>query len=360
MFETYDPRKGKCISLLKPDGKLSWPAGKSEGLPRLSDEQALKAYKIMVLARQADEWTVNLNRQGRMPTYPPNKGQEANGVGALLALKPDDWLVPAFRELGALLARGIPLSRLLLYWYGNEQGSRLDRESYHTLPMAVPVGSQPLHAVGLAYAEKVRASGRIALTYMGEGATSEGEVHEAFNLAGVWGTGVIFYVQNNQWAISLPTGGQTASMTVAEKAFAYGFEGVRIDGNDLFAVYAAVSMAAEAARKQSRPVLIEGYTYRLGAHTTADDPKRYRDDNEVRKWEGRDPLVRLEKYLLAAGLLSAAEAGTIREEALQQAKEAFREAEAEPDPTLEDTFAYMFAALPEPLKRQLAARRRPG
>ena len=184
-----------------------------------------------------------------MPTYPPNKGQEANGVGALLALRDDDWFIPAFRELGAWLTRGVPLRQLYQYWYGNEQGNHLPTEAWHTLPVSVPVGSQPLHAVGLAYAEKLARSDRLAITFMGEGATSAGAVHEAFNLAGVWGVGVIFYVQNNHWAISLPTQEQTASTTVAEKAFAYGFEGVQVDGNDLLAVHAAVSMAAETARR---------------------------------------------------------------------------------------------------------------
>jgi len=349
MFERLDPRRGERLSILRPDGTLDPPAG----VPLLGDPQALEAYRLMVLARQADEWAVNLNRQGRMPTYPPNKGQEANGIGALLALRSDDWLVPAFRELGAWLARGVPLRQLYLYWYGNEQGSHLPRDAYHTLPVSVPVGSQPLHAVGLAYAEKIMRSDRIAVTFMGEGATSAGAVHEAFNLAGVWGVGVIFYVQNNQWAISLPTERQTASPTVAEKAFAYGFEGVQVDGNDLFAVYAAVSQAAEAARSARLPALIEGFTYRLGAHTTADDPRRYRDEEEVRRWSELDPLLRLERYLLRKELLSGDQVDTIREQARAEARRAFEEAEGTPDPSLEDTYRFMYAQMPEVLEGQL-------
>jgi pyruvate dehydrogenase E1 component alpha subunit len=353
MFERFDPREHRRLSILKPDGSLDMPIG----VPRLPDERALEAYRLMVLARQADEWAVNLNRQGRMPTYPPNKGQEANGIGAMLALRRDDWFVPAFRELGAWLARGVPLHQVYLYWYGNELGSRLPIEAYHTLPVAVPVGSQPLHAVGLAYAEKLARSERIAITFMGEGATSAGAVHEALNLAGVWGVGVIFYVQNNQWAISLPTHRQTASVTVAEKAFAYGFEGLQVDGNDLFAVHAAVSMAAEAARRDRRPVLIEGFTYRLGAHTTADDPKRYRDEEEVRVWSERDPLLRLERYLTGKGLLDSDHIEAIRAETLSAARRAFEQAEATPDPSLEDGFRFMYAEMPEPLGRQLRRRR---
>jgi pyruvate dehydrogenase E1 component alpha subunit len=352
VFGDLDPRLGHRLSLLKPDGRLEVP----KGVPRLSDREALSAYRTMVLARQADDWAVNLNRQGRMPTYPPNKGQEANGIGALLAVRPDDWFVPAFRELGAWLVRGVPLSQVYLYWYGNERASFLPPDHYHTLPMAIPVGSQSAHAVGLAYAEKLRGSDRIAIAFMGEGATSEGIVHEALNLAGVWGVGVIFYVQNNQWAISLPTGQQTATSTLAEKACAYGFDGVQVDGNDLFAVYAAVSSAAETARARRRPTLIEGYTYRLGAHTTADDPRRYRDPQEVERWTELDPLARLQKYLLAAGLLAEPDVPRIQDEALAEARRAFEEAERTPDPTLEDSFRHTFAAMPAVLQKQLDRR----
>lgn len=353
MFQKLDPRKSKFLSILQPDGRLK----NADGLPIMPDEEVIKAFRIMTLARQADEWAVNLNRQGRMPTYPSNMGQEANGVGALMAVRRDDWFVPSHREIGAWLARGVPLSQLYLYWYGNERSSCLPLDTYHTLPVAIPVGSQPAHAVGLAYAEKLRQTDRIALTFMGEGATSQGVVHEAFNLAGVWQVGVVFYIQNNQWAISMPTSGQTASMTLAEKAFAYGFEGIRLDGNDLFAVYAGVTMAAQVARENRRPVLIEGYTYRLGAHTTSDDPDRYRDISEVEEWLTRDPLIRLEKYLLGQGLLSDTECEGIREETRGEARRAFEEAEATPDPELEETYEHTFAVLPASLRSQLEKRR---
>ncbi|HUJ73801.1 MAG TPA: thiamine pyrophosphate-dependent enzyme, partial [bacterium] len=275
MIENYDPREGRMLSLLDAEGKL---APLPPGMPRLTDEQALAAYKTMVLTRQADEWAVNLNRQGRMPTYALNKGQEANSIGALLALRPDDWFVPAFRELGGLLIRGITLKQWYLYWYGNESASALPAGTYRTMPISVPIGSQMLHAVGLAWAERYQGGDRIAITFLGEGGTSEGEFHEACNLAGVWKAGVIFYVQNNYWSISLPWPKQSASATAAEKGFAYGFPGIRVDGNDVFAVYAAVKLAEERARTGQGPTLIEGETYRLGAHTTSDDPTKYRTD----------------------------------------------------------------------------------
>src|SRR4030042_1061723 len=241
MFKAYDPREGKRLSLLNPEGCL---ADCVSALPRPNDQEVLEAYRVMVLARQADEWAVSLNRQGRMPTYVLNEGQEANPAGALLALRPDDWFVPAYRELAGMLLRGLPLHQIYLYWHGNELGSHLPRETYHRLPIACPGGAQPLHAVGLAYAERLRGSDRVVIAFMGEGASSEGDWHEALNLAGVWKSGVIFFTQNNQWAISLPAGKQTASATVAEKAFAYGFEGGQVDGNDLFAVYAGARQGA--------------------------------------------------------------------------------------------------------------------
>jgi len=354
MIEDHDPRDGRLLSVLNEEGDLArLPAG----MPRLTDEQALSAYKTMVLARQADEWAVSLNRQGRMPTYPPNKGQEANSIGALMALRPDDWLVPAFRELGGLLIRGVSLAQWYLYWYGNESANELALDTFHTMPMSVPVGSHMLHAVGLSWAERYKGSDRIAITFTGEGGTSEGEFHEACNLAGVWKAGTIIYVQNNYWSISLPWPRQSASATVAEKAFAYGFPGIRVDGNDVFAVYAAVSLAADRARSGKGPTLIEGLTYRLGAHTTSDDPTKYRTEAEVKEWEPRDPLLRLERYLVKQKKLGPDEPARIREQSLGCAQSSFEEAVQVPDPTLDDMFRWHFVEMPDLLGRQLERRK---
>jgi len=354
MIEDYDPREGRLLSLLNEEGELArLPAG----MPRLSDEQALAAYKTMVLARQADEWALSLNRQGRMPTYPPNKGQEANSIGALMAVRPDDWFVPAFRELGGMLTRGISLKQWYLFWYGNESANHMPRDTFRTMPISVPVGSQPLHAVGIAWAERYQGTDRIALTFTGEGGTSEGEFHEACNLAGVWKAGVIIYVQNNWWSISLPWTRQSASATAAEKGFAYGFPGIRVDGNDLFAVYAAVTLAAERARSGKGPTLIEGLTYRLGAHTTSDDPTRYRAEAEVKEWEPKDPVLRLERYLTKAKRLAPDEPERLREQSLACAQAAFEEVEQTQDPDLEETFRWHFVEMPEMMARQLERRK---
>jgi pyruvate dehydrogenase E1 component alpha subunit len=353
MFESYDPREGRLFSLLDTEGRLTPPP---PGFPLLSDEQALAAYTTMVLSRQVDEWALSLNRQGRMPTYVLNKGQEASSVGALMAVRGDDWFVPAFRELGGMLVRGLSVKQYYLYWYGNEWANHMPPDQYHMLPISVPVGSQVLHAVGLAWAERYKGSDRIALSFMGEGASSEGDFHEAMNLAGVWKAGVVFFAQNNHWSISLPWSKQSASATLAEKAFAYGFTGVRVDGNDIFAVYAAVKAAAEHART-SGPVLIEGLTYRLGAHTTSDDPTKYRSDEEVHAWEARDPLLRLERYLECRKLLDAESAAKIREDSLAKARAGFEEVEREPDSTLEDGFRYLYRDMPPHTVEQLQRRK---
>ncbi|MFW6181518.1 MAG: thiamine pyrophosphate-dependent enzyme, partial [Spirochaetota bacterium] len=335
----HRPGEEGVLSILGPDGKLQRP-GKE--IPLLDDRSALSAYRSMVLAREADDWAVSLNRQGRLGTYPPNRGQEACSVGGLTAVRPDDWFVPAFRELGGYIARGIPLERYYLYWYGNEIGSRLAPETYRTMPLSIPVGSQALHAVGIARAERHLGSSRIALCFMGDGATSQGEVAEAFNLAGLWKAPAVFFIQNNRWAISVPVARQTASGTLADKALAYGFEGIRVDGNDLFAVYAAVFLAARRARAGEGPTLVEGLTYRMGAHTTSDDPARYRPEEEVVEWEKKDPIARVEAYLTAGGLLTGEGAARIRKEASRASREAFRRAESLPDPGLEEVFAKTF------------------
>ncbi|MEI8347471.1 MAG: thiamine pyrophosphate-dependent enzyme, partial [Pseudomonadota bacterium] len=231
MFKDFNPLQGKRLQLMNELGKIT----PHPQMPLLSDPEIFSAYKLMVLARQADDWAVALNRQGRMPTYAPNKGQEANSLGSLMAVDKNDWFVPAFRELAGMLQRGIPLRQFYLYWYGNEKGSALDVEKYHTLPISVPIASQCLHAVGLAYASQYLEQKQVAICFVGDGGTSEGDFSEALNFAGVWKAPVIFYVQNNQWAISTPRGLQTASASIAEKGPAFGVEGVQVDGNDLLA-----------------------------------------------------------------------------------------------------------------------------
>ena len=350
MFEKFDPRDGKMLQILDEFGILN---DSIDELPIMNDQDALTSYKYMLKTRIADEWAVSLNRQGRLPTIAPNKGQEANSVGALMALNKDDWFVQAFRELGGVLVRNIPLRNWYLTWLGNEIGNHYNIEEFHTLPVSVPIASQCLHSVGLAYAEKYKKSKKVSISFVGDGGTSEGDFYEAMNFAGIWKAPTIFYIQNNQWAISVPRSSQSATHTLAEKAFSNGFEGVQVDGNDVLAVWTATKMAAEKARNGGGPTLIEGYTYRLGAHTTADDPTRYRNDEEVKKWELKDPLIRIEKYLKNKNIIDDDQINQLKDEYKKYAMAEFEMAENFEHPTFEDTFKYTYKDMPPILEDQL-------
>jgi pyruvate dehydrogenase E1 component alpha subunit len=257
----------------------------------------------MLLARRFDERLLSLQRQGRIGTFPPISGQEAAHLGAVAALRASDWMVPAFREMAADIWRGRPLESIIVYNNGYNEGSRIPAER-NDMPISIPVGSQILHAVGIAWAAKYRGKNDVAMSFFGDGATSQGDFHEALNLAGVFQLPVVFVCQNNQWAISIPRAKQTRSHTLAQKAIAYGIRGIQVDGNDILAVYVAAREAVDQARAGGGATLIECVTYRLAMHTTADDPKRYRTDAEVEHWRQKDPITRFQKYLMAKGLLT--------------------------------------------------------
>jgi pyruvate dehydrogenase E1 component alpha subunit len=347
LTEEYHPLKGKMFQILKPDGTLQ-PGMK----PPVSDEETVSLFKKMVFIRLADQRALMLQRQGRFGTYAPCWGQEACQVGSASMLRKEDWIFPAFRELAATLTMGVPLKTFFLYWMGNEMGSRAP-EGINVMPVAIPVGTQPLHAVGVAWAAKLKGEKIVTLTYFGDGATSKGDFHEAMNLAGVFKTPTIFFCQNNQFAISVPRKMQTASATIAQKAIAYGFDGIQVDGNDLFAVMAATKEAVEKARSGGGPTFIEGVTFRFGPHTTADDPTKYRTEEEIEPWKPRDPFVRLRLYLKGKGLWNEEAEERATEEGQKQIDEAVKEAEAAPIPAPEDIFQYVFSEMTPPLKEQL-------
>ena len=347
MFEKYDPREGKRLQLMDEKGKFT-----PNGGPVMTDDELLDAYKKMLYARVADDMAVSYQRQGRLLTYPPLKGQEANQVGAVLALKKTDWIVPTFREHAAWATRGVPLYNLLLYTYGNEEGMNVGKD-FRILPVSIPIASQTLHAVGIAYAMRYKKEDSIALAYVGDGGSSQGDFNEALNFAGDWKAPAIIYVQNNQFAISVPRSKQTAAKTIAERAFGFGVEGIQIDGNDIQAVYQTVKLAAEKARSGGGPTLIEGYTYRLGAHTTSDDPTKYRSNDEVKEWELKDPLIRTKIYLLAKKKISEEEITKLMEQYKKEVDEIFRKVEVSKDPSVEDIFKYHYKEMPEELKRQM-------
>ena len=304
------------LSILDDKGKLD-----KNLEPDIPEELLLKLHKAVLLGRRFDERLLSLQRQGRIGTFPPVKGQEAAHLGAVALLRPSDWMVPSFRETPAELWRGRTMESVILYNNGFSEGSAIEAER-NDLPISIPVASQVLHAVGLAWAIKYRKKDDVVMTFFGDGGTSEGDFHEGLNFAGVFQLPVIFICQNNHWAISIPLSKQTRSKTIAQKALAYGIHGIQVDGNDILAVYAAAEEAVHQARSGEGATLIECVTYRVAMHTTADDPKRYRTDKEVEQWIKKDPLVRFQKYLLSKELLTEEKIEEIEKEVEKEIQDA--------------------------------------
>jgi pyruvate dehydrogenase E1 component alpha subunit len=330
------------LSILDSDGALDDALD-----PRIPPDELKRMYRGMLLARRLDERMVKLQRQGRIGTFAPLKGQEAAQIGSVATLTPRDWMVPSFRETAAMLWRGWPIEKMLMFFAGYLEGGQPAPEQ-RDLPITIPVATQLPHAVGLAYAAQYKDDDAVVMAYFGDGATSEGDFHEAANFAGVWHVPVVFVCQNNQWAISVPLKKQTHSRTIAQKALAYGFPGIQVDGNDLFAVYAATREAVARARAGEGPTLIECVTYRLGVHTTADDPTKYRSDDEVKAWEKKDPLTRLVPYLERKGLLTPGLDAEVDAE-IAAAVERF---EATPPPDPVTIFDHVYAERPSHLEAQ--------
>jgi pyruvate dehydrogenase E1 component alpha subunit len=323
-------------------------------MPEIDPGRIRELYRDMVLMRTFDQKALKLQRQGRMGTWPPIKGQEAVQAGVALAMADNDWLIPAFREHGIMALRGVPLHLIFAYWAGDERGSCYP-EGVRCFPVAVPVGSQWQHGAGVGLSLKLRGEDAVAVTFGGDGSTSEGDFHEALNCAGVFGVKSVFVIQNNQWAISVPLHQQTNAETLAQKAHAYGVPGIQVDGNDVFAVYAAARDAIEFARSGGGPTLIEAVTYRLGDHTTADDASRYREAEELKKWEGRDPILRLRKYLEERSLWDDDQEAVLHEEALSWVDQQVKALEEMPPQQPEDIFTSMYHEMPPHLAEQLAA-----
>ena len=321
-------------------------------MPKLDDKLLLNMYWFMVLSRKFDEKALALQRQGRIGTYASVLGQEASQVGAGLALNEKDFTVPSFRENALLIARGMPMKNLFLYWGGDERGNG-DKANGNNLPMSIPVGTQMHHGVGIAWAMKLKNEPNVVATFFGDGGSSKGDFYEAMNFAGVFQVPCIFVCQNNQFAISVRRERQTKAETIAQKAIAAGFEGIQVDGNDIIAVYSAIKEAAAKARTGKGPTLIECFTYRMGDHTTADDAKRYRSQKELDEWKKKDPLIRLEKYLMQKNLLTAKMVQEFAAKATEQVEEAVKEYEATPKAEIDDIFKYTFAKMTQQQQEQL-------
>jgi pyruvate dehydrogenase E1 component alpha subunit len=331
--------------------RLLTPGGELLGEPPIDLGETRRLYRAMVAARIYDRKGSALQRQGRLATYAPFEGQEAAQIGSAAALRVDDWMAATYRDAAAMWFHGYPWTLLLLGRMGDERGGSPPPD-VNILPPSITVGAHMLHAVGLAWAERHQGRDRIAAAYFGDGATSEGDFHEAMNFAGVYSLPVVFVCQNNHYAISLRRDRQTAGPTIAGKAEGYGVAGVLVDGNDVLAVHAVTRDAVERARAGRGATLIEALTYRLGPHTTADDPSRYRDEAEVEEWRRRDPLDRVRRYLDREGSWSEDWQRVIEAEEAAAIEAAVEEAEALPVQTAEELFGAMYEELTPPLRRQ--------
>jgi pyruvate dehydrogenase E1 component alpha subunit len=351
-IETYRPytfsveHPPEPFQLLDPAGHLRVDA------PPLSDEDTLKGLRAILLGRRFDELCINLQRRGLMVTFAPGIGQEACTVGSVMALDSRrDWFVPQYREAAGQLLHGSPLVQNFLWHMGSPLGFHIP-EGVRLLPFQAGVAGQISHAVGLAWGSKLQGKTDVVVVHFGEGATSQGDFYEPMNLAGVVKAPVILFCQNNNWAISTPRQHQTAAQTIAQKAVAAGIPGVQVDGNDLLAVYEVTRQAVERARNGDGPTLIEGVTYRLGIHTTADDSSRYEPPEYKEQWRDKDPVLRLQRYLERRGKWNAGIAETIEAEIKAQLDAAWEEAQRVPLSRVEESLTYMFAEMTPRLRQQ--------
>jgi 2-oxoisovalerate dehydrogenase E1 component len=320
--------------------------------PGLDPELYQQMYRRMVLARSLDRRMLALQRQGRLGTYAMLEGQEAVQIGSALALKPDDFVFPSYREHAVEVTRGLPIEVLLAYWKGLPNAG-WDLDKYRTGIVTVPIATQLPHAVGYSCVTKLRGEDTVTAVYFGDGATSEADFHAGMNFAGVWKTPTVFICSNNLYAISVPYEKQTASETIAQKAAAYGFDGFRVDGMDPIAMYLATRLAVQRARKGQGPTLIEAMTYRHGPHATADDPTRYRSREEEQKWKQRDPIERLRRFLENRGEWDERVGEKVSQETAGQVEAAIAAIEAKPLPGRDDAIRHGFHRIPGHVVDQL-------
>jgi 2-oxoisovalerate dehydrogenase E1 component alpha subunit len=338
------------VRLLEADGTFTpapdWPID-------LSDEQLVDLYRSMVVARQIDTQAITLQRQGQLGVYASLRGQEGAQIGSAYALAPQDWVFPSYRELGVAIVRGVDAADLLRVYRGTWHGAH-DPTKHHFGLISIPIATQALHAAGYAMGAKLDAADCCVMAYLGDGATSEGDAHEAFNFASVFDAPCVFFVQNNQYAISVPLTRQTRAATIAHKAVGYGMPGYVCDGNDVLASYAVTRRALRHAREGNGPVLVEAITYRMEAHTTSDDPTRYRDDAELEHWRARDPISRFERHLRDRGLLDDAVADEVTRIARSEAQAVRAAIYDEPHGDPLELFAHVSSELTQQLTDQRA------
>lgn len=327
----------ETIQFLADDGR---PLG---DLP-LSSDELLYGYRALRRARHFDERALVLQRQGRLGVYPLFRGQEASQVGVALALRKDDWIVPSYRETAAAITFGMPLSRLILSWRADPAGWRIP-EDVNMIQFYIPIATQVPQAAGIAHAQRLQGRDAIAAVFIGDGGTSEGDFHEGLNFASVFDAPLLIVVQNNGWAISVPTRKQMKVQRIALKAQGYGIPGVVADGNDLVAVWHAARQAAERARRGEGPTLLETLTYRIAPHTSSDDPSRYRDEGEAGEWAKKDPVLRMRGCLTHLGLWDADQENALTEQLETEFVAALEEADAAPEPRPWEIVEQVFAEM---------------
>ncbi|WP_020616287.1 pyruvate dehydrogenase (acetyl-transferring) E1 component subunit alpha [Paenibacillus daejeonensis] len=337
------------LSILSPEGEVVNP----DLMPELTDEQLKEMMYRMVFTRTWDERAVNLGRQGRLGFYAPVSGQEASMVGSEYALNKDDFVCPGYRDMPQIVWHGLPLYQAFLYSRGHQHGGQIP-EDVHVLMPQIIIGAQILHATGVAMAFKKKGEKRVAITYTGDGGSSEGDFYEGLNFAGVFKLPVIYAVQNNGYAITTPFSKQTAAESIAHKAVAAGIKGVQVDGMDILAVYKAVKDAAERGRNGEGATLIEILTYRFRPHSMADDTSKYRTKEEEQEWSLKDPLVRFGKFLEGKGLWSDEDTARVKEEAKATVNEQIKKAEATEKMTVGGLIDSMFETTPQHLEEQKA------
>lgn len=359
-------------SELEDEGLLSYLSVDGELLPGrvapMSDEEAARLFSAMLTIRLVDERMVMLQRQGRIGFYIGGSGEEAAIIGPAAVMQPNDWLFPCYRENGAYLLLGLPLQRFLDNLFGNgndpvrgrQMPNHVSWKDSNITSVSSPIGTQIAQAAGAGMAAKLQGKPDVMLTFFGEGATSSNDFHTGMNFAGVWKAPVVFVCRNNQWAISVPRHKQCAAEHFADKAVGYGMPGVRVDGNDLFAMYAATRDAFERARRGEGPTMIEAVTYRLTGHSTSDDPRVYRPDEQVEPWRPREPLLRLRRYLTARGAWSEDREEALKARVDDDCKAAIQRAESAEPPELDSLFDDVFARLPWHLEEQREEVRRLG
>ncbi|QGS52024.1 pyruvate dehydrogenase (acetyl-transferring) E1 component subunit alpha [Spiroplasma tabanidicola] len=347
-LNVFDPLKNERVEIMDQDGKIVNP----KLMPKLKDDQILEAYKIMNLSRRQDEFQNKAQRQGRLLSFLSSTGQEASEVGyAFAMIRGKDWLVPGYRNNAAWLTAGMPMRNIMLYWMGNEYGAQ-SPEGVNLLPPNIIIGSQYSHATGIAFAEKYKQTGGVTLTTTGDGGMSEGETYEAMNFAKLHELPVVFICENNKWAISTPYAKSTKSLNIAVKGIATGIPSIKVDGNDFFAVFAVSQEAIEFARSGNGPVLLELDTYRLGAHSSSDNPKIYRPEEEFQAALLRDPLIRMKNYIIEKGIWDDKKQEDLDKEQDELISNEFNYAEANKDYPLEDVFNFVYESKTSELEEQ--------